>query len=401
MKIALCCPASLPATQFGGILFLCVDLAREFSKKDNKVTIYTTDLNFANNPKTFSKKLAREEKIENFLIKRTHVWFSFALYYINFGMYFQMMKEEIDILHTVGIRSFQSFVAALVSKKKKIPLIIADQGGLTTHPELKEAGIIKKILYKLQKPILKFIINQSTKIIVANEYEKKIFLEFTNESKIEVIKNGINLEQFKIENKILREKFEINESFILFLGRFNKVKGIDVLLLAINHIKKKIIEKNIKIVIMGEDFGYQEEMLQMIKDLKINKLIKVIKNPSREEVIEAYQECEFLVLPSRWELSPLTPLEGFTFKKPVISTNAHGIPYTIKNNINCILVEPENHEKIGDAMIDLINDKSKIQKLGENGFNQIKTECNSKIMAEKVFELYKKTLNEFNKDNNK
>jgi glycosyltransferase involved in cell wall biosynthesis len=401
MKIALCCPASLPATQFGGILFLCVDLAREFSKKDNKVTIYTTDLNFANNPKTFSKKLAREEKIENFLIKRTHVWFSFALYYINFGMYFQMMKEEIDILHTVGIRSFQSFVAALVSKKKKIPLIIADQGGLTTHPELKEAGIIKKILYKLQKPILKFIINQSTKIIVANEYEKKIFLEFTNESKIEVIKNGINLEQFKIENKILREKFEINESFILFLGRFNKVKGIDVLLLAINHIKKKIIEKNIKIVIMGVDFGYQEEMLQMIKDLKINKLIKVIKNPSREEVIEAYQECEFLVLPSRWELSPLTPLEGFTFKKPVISTNAHGIPYTIKNNINCILVEPENHEKIGDAMIDLINDKSKIQKLGENGFNQIKTECNSKIMAEKVFELYKKTLNEFNKDNNK
>jgi len=84
MKIALCCPASLPATQFGGILFLCVDLAREFSKKDNKVTIYTTDLNFANNPKTFSKKLAREEKIENFLIKRTHVWFSFALYYTTY-----------------------------------------------------------------------------------------------------------------------------------------------------------------------------------------------------------------------------------------------------------------------------------------------------------------------------
>ena len=401
MKIALCCPASLPATQFGGILFLCVDLAREFSKKDNEVTIYTTDLNFANNPKTFSKNLAREEKIENFLIKRTHVWFSFALYYVNFGMYFQMMKDEIDILHTVGIRSFQSFVAALVSKKKKIPLIIADQGGLTTHPDLKEAGIIKKMLYKLQKPILKFIINQSTRIIVANEYEKKIFLEFTDESKIEIIKNGINLEQFTIKNKILREKFKINESFVLFLGRFNKVKGIDVLLLAINHVKKKISEKNIKIVIMGVDFGFQEEMLQMIKDLEIEKLIKVIKNPSREEVIEAYQECEFLVLPSRWELSPLTPLEGFTFKKPVISTNVHGIPYTIKNGINCILIESENYKKIGDAMIELINDKSKIQELGENGFNQVKTECNSKVMAEKVFELYKKTLNELNKDNNK
>ena len=32
MKIALVCPASLPATQFGGILFLCVDMAREAAK---------------------------------------------------------------------------------------------------------------------------------------------------------------------------------------------------------------------------------------------------------------------------------------------------------------------------------------------------------------------------------
>jgi len=396
MKIALCCPASLPATQFGGILFLCVDLAKEFSKKNNEVTIYTTDLNFANNPKTFSKKLAREEKIENFLIKRTHVWFSFALYYVNFGMYFQMVKENMDIIHTVGIRSFQSFVAALVSKKKKIPLIIADQGGLTTHPDLNKSGVIKKILYKLQKPILKFIINQSTKIIVANEYEKNIFLEFVDESKIEIIKNGINLEQFEINEKKLRKKFEINESFVLFLGRFSKVKGIDILLLAINHVKKNIHKKNFKIVIMGVDFGFQEEMLQMIKELEIQNIIKIIKNPSRDEVIEAYRECEFLVLPSRWELSPLTPLEGFTFKKPVISTNVHGIPYTIKNKKNCILIEPEDYKKIGEAIIELINDKNKIQELGENGFEQVQTECNSKIMAEKVFDTYTKILNEFN-----
>ena len=32
MKIALVCPASLPATQFGGIVFLATDLAREMSK---------------------------------------------------------------------------------------------------------------------------------------------------------------------------------------------------------------------------------------------------------------------------------------------------------------------------------------------------------------------------------
>ena len=69
MKIGLTCPASLPATQFGGIMFLCLDIAKESSKKGHNVSIYTTDMDFANNPKTFNKNLPRLEKIENFITK--------------------------------------------------------------------------------------------------------------------------------------------------------------------------------------------------------------------------------------------------------------------------------------------------------------------------------------------
>ena len=49
MKISLVCPASLPATQFGGILFLSVDIAKVASNLGHQVTIFTTDLDFANN----------------------------------------------------------------------------------------------------------------------------------------------------------------------------------------------------------------------------------------------------------------------------------------------------------------------------------------------------------------
>ena len=55
MKIAIVCPASFPATQFGGIVFLAVDLAREISALGHDVTIYTTDLDFSNGPNKFSK----------------------------------------------------------------------------------------------------------------------------------------------------------------------------------------------------------------------------------------------------------------------------------------------------------------------------------------------------------
>ena len=93
MKIALVCPASLPATQFGGIVFLAVDLAREISSQGHDVILYTTDLDFSNGSNKFNKELPRIEKIENFKINRTHVWFSIKLFFINSSMLKEIEKD--------------------------------------------------------------------------------------------------------------------------------------------------------------------------------------------------------------------------------------------------------------------------------------------------------------------
>lgn len=392
MKIALVCPASLPATQFGGILFLCVDIARELAKIGHDVTIYTTDLDFANNPNTFNKKLPRIEENQGFKINRTHVWFSFQLFYVNPGMYYQIKNDKPDIIHTVGIRSFQSLVATLVSKRYKIPLVISDQGGLTTHPDLAENNFIRKVIYKLQMPIVKFIINQSSKISVANDYEKKIFEQFQDKSKIVTIKNGINLESMHVSDIDFKKKYSINQNFILFLGRFHKVKGVDILLQAWALLKNKAEIQDIKLVVMGVDFGFESEMLEMIRELDIIDSVIVIKKPPREDVIAAYQACEFLVLPSRWELSPLTPLEGFAFKKPVISTKTHGIPYTITNGKNAILVEPEDYTGISIAILKLLKDEKMRTELGLAGYKMVTDTCNSSQMASNTLKLYKEVL---------
>ena len=391
MKIGIICPASLPATQFGGILFLGVDLARELSNEKHQVTIYTTDLDFANNPKTFNKKLPKEENIQNFRIKRSHVWFSIKLFFINPGMYFRMMNDQYDVIHTIGIRSFQSFIAALVAKKKKIPLIASDQGGLTTHPDLQNKDVWTKILYKIQSPMIKFVISQAKKIIAANEYEKKIFSELTDENKIEVVRNGINLENMK-STIDFKKKYAISHDYFLFLGRFHEVKGLDTLLEAMNLIKNNPLMSTTKLVIMGVDFGFEKKMLSMIKEMNLDNVVKIIKNPPREDVISAYNESEFLVLPSRWELSPLTPLEGFAFKKPTISTKAHGIPYTLHDRKDSILVEPGNFEELGDVIVELLNDKIKCERLGMEGYEYVHKECNSRKMAKQILNIYEKMV---------
>ena len=393
MKIALVCPASLPATQFGGIVFLAVDLAQEISEMGHNVTIYTTDLDFSNGPNKFNKKLPRIEKFEKFLINRTHVWFSLKLFFVNTSMSKEIENDKPDIIHTIGLRSFQSIIAWRVSKKLNIPLVVSDQGGLTTHPFLAESGFFLKTLYKIQDFFIRKIINDASVISVANEYEQKIFSSLNKKSRIEIIRNGVNLKKL-VSKHNFKEKYQINSNFILFVGRFSKSKGIETLINAFSIVKNELKDSDIHLVIMGVDFGYQAEMEKLIKKLNLSEEIKVIKNPPRDDVISAYGESEFLVLPSQWELSPLVPLESFAFKKPVISTNSHGIPYTVQNNKNGILVEPENSLELSNAIVKLLNDSELREKLGQSGYNFVNEECNCVSMAKNSLKLYEDILEE-------
>ncbi|CAD6516790.1 Glycosyl transferase group 1 [metagenome] len=392
LKIAITCPASIPAVQFGGILFLGTNIAEQLGKKGHNVSIFTTDLDFANNTNTFNKNLSRNEKLEFFNIKRSHVIFKLKLFFVNPGMYSMLKNEKPDIIHAIGIRGFQAFVSALVSKFNNIPLIISDQGGLFTHPDFNK-GIINKILYRLQEPIIKFIINQAKKVIVANEYEKSIFKKYTNEEKLCIVFNGINYQELLKPPIDFKIKYNIDKKFILFLGRFNLVKGIDYLLNAYSQISSEQISQNIILVIMGVNFGYQDEMENLIKRLNLQDKILLLKKPSREDVISAYHSCEFLVLPSRWELSPLTPVEGFACKKPTISSKLHGIPYVIEDNVTGLLVEPENTSDLANAIRKFLKNPDLVTQMGNNGYKKVEEVFNSEHMTEKILEVYKSVIN--------
>ena len=391
MKLALVCPASLPATQFGGIVFLAVDLAREIAEMGHDVTIYTTDLDFSNGPNKFNKELPRLEKIKKFKINRTHVWFSFKLFFVNSSMSKQIENDKPDIIHTIGLRSYQSIVAWRTSKKLKIPLVVSDQGGLTTHPFFNESGLILKTLYRIQNFFIKRIITNATAVSVANEYEKEIFRNLNKKSKIEIIRNGVNLETL-VSKENFKEKYGINSRFILFVGRFSKSKGIENLINALNIIKHEEVVSDVRLVIMGVDFGYEQKMEEMIKKFDLSEKIMVIKNPPRDDVISAYGESEFLILPSQWELSPLVPLESFAFKKPVISTKSHGIPFTVQDDKNGILVEPENPSELASAIKKLLLDEGLRKRLGLSGYNFVHEECNCISMAKNSLNLYEQIL---------
>jgi glycosyltransferase involved in cell wall biosynthesis len=192
-------------------------------------------------------------------------------------------------------------------------------------------------------------------------------------------------------------KYKINSKFILFVGRFSKSKGIETLIHAFDIINNNKIFSDIHLIIMGVDFGFEKTMEELIIKFNLSEKILVIKNPPREDVISAYQESEFLVLPSQWELSPLVPLESFAFKKPVISTKSHGIPFTVQDDKNGILVESEKPDQLAAAIKTLLLDDDLRIRLGLSGYNFVHDECNCVSMAKNSLELYEQILK--NNDN--
>ena len=98
--------------------------------------------------------------------------------------------------------------------------------------------------------------------------------------------------------------------------------------------------------------------------------------------------------PSRWELSPLTPLEAFAFKKAVISTDAHGIPFTLQHDKNSLLVKSGDSKLLAEAILELINDEKKCNLLGNTGHELVVEKCNSNQMVKDTLGMYEQLIKE-------
>jgi len=281
----------------------------------------------------------------------------------------------------------------MVSKQKKIPLILSDYGGLTTHPDIEKGSFLKRMAYKLQSPIIKFVMNQASMVIAANEYEEKDYTKFVNRKKITIVRNGIDFNGLQKNPFGFKLKHNIDGRMILFVGRFDKVKGIDLLLNAFYRLSNDKQFLDVYLVIMGSNFGFKNKMIELIKKFRIKNRVRIIEDSPREDIIAAYHACEFLVLPSRWELSPLTPLEGFACKKPSISTNAAGIPFVVENQQTGILIEPENIDNLSESIKDLLGNKEKLLRLGNNGYNTVREKFNSSDMVKKIEKIYEEIIN--------
>jgi glycogen synthase len=180
---------------------------------------------------------------------------------------------------------------------------------------------------------------------------------------------------------------------VLFVGRLEKRKGIDILLAVIPNLVAKYPEARFHIV--GDDtiqLGKGPTLRKMFEhshpSLCTSQVIFYGK-VSEESLQEHYAECDIFVAPSRFESFGLIYVEAMMFGKPVIGCDVGGIPEVVENGKTGILIPPGDSHSLEAALDTLINDSALRKRLGENGRVHYLQHFTERKMAAGSVEIYK------------
>ena len=209
--------------------------------------------------------------------------------------------------------------------------------------------------------------------------------------KIAMVPNSLDLSEFFNLPKegCFRQRFGLDEGkrIVLFLGRLNKIKGLDTLISAF----KKVIEEsnNVVLVIAGPDDGYLSKLQSLINTLGINDNVLLVGPLYGKDKLAAYVDANVYVLPSTYETFPVTILEAYACSKPVIASKVGSLNDLVIDDITGLLVEVRSPDKLANAIIKLLSDPKKANEMGVNGRKLVQNQYNTEKVVGILENIYR------------
>jgi len=226
----------------------------------------------------------------------------------------------------------------------------------------------------------RFLITKATKIIAASENEGK-YLEYlydTPKEKIVVIPPGVDTELFRpMDSAVAKEHIHVplTQKLILFAGRIEPLKGIDVLLYAMKIVLAKNPSYPVCLCIVGGDISQPSsawsQTHRALDDLRkllgLTASVTFVGQKPQHELPYYYNAADMVVMPSHYESFGMAALEAMACGVPVITTNVTGIsslidekhaslittvnnPLLLASQIEYFLHQPHKRAEIGASL---------------------------------------------------
>lgn len=183
---------------------------------------------------------------------------------------------------------------------------------------------------------------------------------------------------------------------LLFVGRLEARKGIDVLLAAAIQVLSR--HPNVHLDVVGDDRipapdgrTYREAFLADPVAQAISSRVHFHGPVNEEELRGFYQSCDVLVTPSRFESFGLMLVEGMMYAKPVIGCRAGGMPEVVTENVAGLLAVPGDVDSLVGCLERLIVSPDLRARLGTAARARYETAFSATRMAEEIVQFFSKT----------
>ncbi len=235
------------------------------------------------------------------------------------------------------------------------------------------------------------------------EEEQMVCLYGANQCKIEVIPAGVDTSLFYPRDKEnVRELLSlpgIETPILLFVGRIERLKGIDTLLESAAVVSRYCSGRDLKVLIVGGGGQTEEEnaelrrVVELHHDLNLEEQVEFVGSKPQEMLPLYYSAADVTIMPSHYESFGLVAVESMASGTPVIASNVGGLSYTVVDGETGFLVEQENHFQLAERVHTLLKNPEMRERMGEQAHLHAQ-QYSWENIASRVLEVYEEAIKE-------
>lgn len=304
------------------------------------------------------------------LLYRSLIRFFVALIHLLSATFFLSWfskKNNVHIIHAWHpIAGLSAVFAAKITGAK----VFLDWTDLYSEIVRHESPIFSPVARWIERYIAR---NADQIFTVSDEMKTIIGSLGASSDKIGVVPDGVDDGMFKpnLNGWAIREKYNLADGPVaIFHGDVKYIDGVDILMRAFALAQKQI--PNAKLLIVGGGRGYYDEIRRLTVQLGIAASVVFIGWVPHQTVPEFIAAADVGVMPLRSTLQTNCYLsfkifEYWAMGKPVIVSRLKAISSIAKNDVNSVLVEPDNIEGFAEALVDILRDRENARSMGRNG----------------------------------
>jgi len=196
-----------------------------------------------------------------------------------------------------------------------------------------------------------------SKTIRKNIFYPTKFSDNKSFANVKILPNTIDSippENKKIMNWKRIFKWQKSSFIIGYVGRLEKIKGVDILISEFGKISQ--IKSNLRLVIVGNGSLFSKYKLE-IEKLNISDSVKFYGSVYRCNIFSAIKGFDLIIVPSRDEGYGLVALESMACGVPIIVSSADGLKGLVKDGYNGLIFDLENTGKLSKLILKISSDR--------------------------------------------